>query len=195
MTQRFRLSLVIPTLITLSTVFSVPTAIAQQRIDCDSNEIFSVAACPGDSLDAEEQKLFNLINDYRLQNGLPAIPLSPSLSLVANRHVRDMAENINGLTHNWSDCPSNTWSCMWEAPQRLGTPYPGNGYENAYRSSLQASAASALRSWRSDKPHREVILNQGIWDEPWNAMGVGIYEGYAVMWVGREVDPATPGSR
>ena len=43
--------------------------------------------------------------------------------------------------------------------------------------------------------HRDVILNQGIWDKPWNALGVGIYEGYAVMWVGREVDPVTSGSR
>ena len=23
-------------------------------------------------------------------------------------------------------------NCMWKAPQRLGTSYPGNGFENAY---------------------------------------------------------------
>lgn len=35
-----------------------------------------------------------------------------------------------------------------------------------------------------------MILNRGMWrDATWQALGIGIYQGYAVMWVGREVDP------
>ena len=56
----------------------------------------------------------------------------PALSLVANRHVRDLAMNIGRLTHDWSNCAMTDSNCMWKAPQRLGTSYPGNGFENAY---------------------------------------------------------------
>ena len=88
--------------------------------------------CIGDDLYASEIELAKQINDYRLRNGLPAIPLSPALSLVANRHVRDLAMNIGRLTHDWSNCAMTDSNCMWKAPQRLGTSYPGNGFENAY---------------------------------------------------------------
>ena len=39
------------------------------------------------------------------------------------------------------------------------------------------------------KPPFEVILNQGIWKNlNWNAIGVGILNGYAVIWFGEEFD-------
>jgi hypothetical protein len=89
-------------------------------------------------------------NDCRLQNNLPAIPLSPALSLVANRHVRDLAMNIGRLTHDWSNCAMTDSNCMWKAPQRLGTSYPGNGFENAYGGpkGSPASPAAILDSWK-----------------------------------------------
>ena len=82
---------------------------------------------------------------------------------------------------------------MWKAPQRLKTGYPGNGYENVFGGSggYVATAEDALKSWTSDPPHNAVILNQGRWKKlSWQALGVGIYKGYAVMWVGEEEDPA-----
>ncbi|MBE9562680.1 MAG: hypothetical protein IMF12_07450, partial [Proteobacteria bacterium] len=108
--------------------------LVQAATDCQSQQILTSKSCVGDEVDSEESKLHKLVNEYRGQNGLSAISLSPSLSLVANRHVRDLQENIGDLTHGWSDCPyeagnSDTYSCMWEAPQRLGTSYPGNGFE------------------------------------------------------------------
>ena len=59
------------------------------KMMCNARQILQPGNCIGDDLDALEIELAKHINDYRLQNGLPAIPLSPSLSLVANRHVRD----------------------------------------------------------------------------------------------------------
>lgn len=174
-----------------------PQLVAQAESECRGQQILQARACAGDGTDREERKLHQLVNQYRAQNGLPAIPLSPSLSLVANRHVRDLEENIGQLTHGWSNCPysgnnRSTWPCMWEAPQRLGTPYPGNGYENAHggRGGYRASADSALRGWQGSSAHNAVILNQGIWENrPWNALGIGIYKGYAVLWFGEEPDP------
>lgn len=154
----------------------------------------------GDGLEAEEIKLYNLVNEYRAQNGLPPIPASRALTTVANRHVQDLAENgasNNGGFHAWSDAPydsnnPNTWSSMWTAPQRLNTGYPGNGYENAFGGSqgFVASAENAMQSWKNSPAHNQVILNQDIWqNRQWNALGVGIYKGYAVLWFGEEVDP------
>jgi hypothetical protein len=84
---------------------------------------------------------------------------------------------------------------MWKAPQRLGTLYPGNGYENAHGGSggYQATAVSSLESWQGSSDHNAVILNQGMWrSTQWKALGIGIYGGYAVLWFGEEPDPAVP---
>ena len=165
--------------------------------DCDNQQILKLDSCIGDTVDEEETTLYNLVNAYRVEKGLPAIALSPALSLVANRHVMDLQKNSGSLTHSWSNCAydssdSSTYSCMWEAPQRLGTSYTGNGYENAYSSNGSATAAGALAGWKQSTAHNEVILNQSIWkDITWNALGVGIYQGYAVIWFGREMDNST----
>jgi len=155
------------------------------------------ASSPQDGLESEEVKLIDLINQYRDQNGLPPIPKSKALTTVANRHVQDITENIGSLTHAWSDAPydgndSKTWPNMWKAPQRLNTGYPGNGYENAFGGSqgFVATAENSLNSWKNSPLHNDVILNQDIWKgKQWKALGVGIYKGYAVMWVGEESDP------
>jgi len=149
---------------------------------------------PDDGLESEEQVLYDLVNQYRAQKGLAAIPVSKALTLVANRHVHDMADNLGKLSHGWSDAPydpanSATWSAVWSAPQRLKTGYTGNGYENAYMASGGATAAGALSAWKTDAPHNDLIVNQGIWQsKTWQAMGIGIYGKYAVLWLGEQAD-------
>jgi len=174
---------------------SSPTTNVKKE-DCHRQRILTATSCIGDDIDTEERKLYQLVNEYRAQNGLPNIPLSSSLNLVANRHVRDLQENIRTLTHGWSNCSyndndKNSHPCMWEAPQRLKTSYRGNGYENAHGggNGYKASAMSSLNGWKKSKFHNEVILNQGIWkNRTWRALGIGIYEGYAVLWFGDELD-------
>jgi uncharacterized protein YkwD len=149
----------------------------------------------GDGLEAEERKLYDMVNDYRALHGLPAIPLSKALTSVANRHAQDLSQNIGYLTHSWSDAPfnssdSSTWSNMWTAPQRLQTGYPGYGYENAYWNSAGVTAENSLLGWQNSPAHNSVILNQNGWENlDWQAVGVGIYGEYAVLWFGEEVDP------
>ena len=157
------------------------------------------------SLTAEETRLYQLVNQYRAQNGLPAIPFSRSLSYVAQTHVRDLQNHpLSGTCnmHSWS--AYGKWSsccytsdharaqCMWNKPREL-TNYPGNGYENAFggSSGYIATAQQALNSWKHSRGHNAVILNQGTWRKrTWRALGVGIYKGYAVLWFGEEVDPS-----
>jgi uncharacterized protein YkwD len=144
-----------------------------------------------------------LVNDYRADNGLPAIALSPSLCLVADTHVHDLADNSPHTApggcnlHSWSD--QGPWSpccytpdhaqaqCMWDKPAEL-TSYPGYGYENA--ASGVNTAQGALAGWQGSSAHNAVILNQDIWAaHPWSAVGASIYQGYAVLWFGEQADP------
>ncbi len=176
--------------------------------ECHGKHILSEKNCVGDKLEAEENKLYQMINQYRVQNGISSISASLSLNLVANRHVRDVAENSNlysrkgqNWIHGWSNCHYdanniNTFSCMWEAPKRLGTPYPGIGFENfcgspdpKYRDFIM-TAKYAFDTWQKSRLHNEIILNQGKWQKyKWNALGIGIYKGYAALWFGAEHDP------
>lgn len=158
-----------------------------------------VEGCSADAL-----ALIDLVNAYRADNDLPAIPASPSLCTVATSHVHDLVDNAphtqpGGCNlHSWSD--QGPWSaccytpdhaqaqCMWDKPSEL-TVYPGYGYENA--ASGVGSPAQALQLWQSSQPHNEVILNLGIWaDHPWGALGADVYQGFAVLWFGEQADPA-----
>lgn len=166
--------------------------------DGETSTTGDVEGCSADAIE-----LINLVNVYRGENGLPAIPASPSLCEVSTLHVHDLAENSphtqpGGCNlHSWSD--QGPWSaccytpdhaqaqCMWDKPTQL-TVYPGNGYENA--ASGVGSPAQALELWKGSQGHNEVILNLGIWvDHPWQALGADVYQGYSVLWFGEEVDP------
>jgi hypothetical protein len=163
---------------------------------CEGENILSSAHCQGDGIEPEEAKLHQLVNAYRQEQGLPAIPLSRSLSLVANRHVRDAINQPVGQNpHSWSNCSYDpnivsTLACMWQAPQRLATSYPGRGFENlaAMPDGRPISAQAALKVWQSSPEHNAVILNQGVWQTSWKAIGIGIYRGVAVLWFGDQPD-------
>lgn len=82
---------------------------------------------------------------------------------------------------------------MWNKPREL-TNYKGNGYEIAFsttNSSLSPVdfAKEAVESWINSPGHISVILNKGIWkDIKWNAIGIGVANGYAVVWFGEKED-------
>ena len=159
-------------------------------------------------LSDEEYKLYTLINSYRNSKGLSSIPLSKSLTFVAQTHAKDVINNKptagNCNLHSWSG--NGNWSsccytsdharaqCMWDKPREL-TSYRGNGYEISHgstSSSYKATAEGALNGWKSSLGHNEVIINRGKWhDNYWQAIGIGIHEGYACVWFGEEKDRNT----
>lgn len=150
----------------------------------------------------EEIKLYELIMKYRAENGLKKIPLSKSLTFVAQTHAIDLDENEpeNGRCnmHSWSD--KGKWSaccytddhanakCMWNKPREL-TSYSGNGYEIAHWRTPNLTAEGALEGWQNSKGHNDVITNKSIWKKiEWKAVGIGMYGKYAVVWFGEEPD-------
>lgn len=159
-------------------------------------------------LNANERKLYELVMQYRVEKGLTTIPLSASLSFVAKTHCKDLVENFvpnsNCNMHSWSAKGNWTPCCytpnhaqaraMWNKPSEL-TNYKGNGYEIAFRvwssgnANYTATPEEALEGWKNSSGHNDVILNKNIWNDiKWNAIGIGIYKGFAVIWFGAEED-------
>ena len=148
--------------------------------------------------------LADLVNRYRVRSGLEKIPVSVSLTRVAEAHVLDLESNSPGGDcdlHSWSD--KGEWSaccytsdhaksrCMWDKPKEITQQrYNGNGYEVAAFSSGAMTAEGALDIWKESSDHQDVILNRGIWAEnSWQALGAAVSAHYAVVWFGHEIDP------
>lgn len=180
-----------------------PSATAGESTGDSAGESTGTSAPAGCSADAVT--LIELLNDYRAENALGPISASSSLCTVGDLHVQDLAAEAphtvaNCNLHSWSD--AGAWSgccytpdhaaaqCMWDKPREL-TDYPGNGYENAAGGGGSLGPAEALELWKSSPGHNAVMLNEGTWANlTWNAVGVGISGGYAVLWFGEEADPA-----
>lgn len=163
----------------------------------------------GVCLSPAEAELARLINEYRVSVGLPALPVSKSLTLVAQQHAWDSINN-NPFTeqcnmHSWSGnvnpaLQQGTWTAvcytadhanmagMHSKPREIAG-YPADGYENSHWASAGASPGSAINGWRNSPGHNAVITEQNGWG-PFLALGVGISGQYAHMWVGEVADPA-----
>ena len=59
-------------------------------------------------LTKEEKKLYDLIMEYRRSKNLEPIPLSESLTLVAQTHAKDLSENYKFDPGN--RCNPHSWS-------------------------------------------------------------------------------------
>ncbi|SEK59515.1 Ca2+-binding protein, RTX toxin-related [Roseivivax marinus] len=176
------------------------------------------APTSSDSLSLTELDLYHMIMDYRAASGLPAIPLSQSLTTVAGRHTLDSYHNIEAAgvslpsgysspswIHSWSDAyyDGSDSSVMRDAPSRLGTGYPGGGYE------ISVAGAQSIRQtldmWIDSPGHNQLLVNLNSYsDDTWNAIGVGVgfnapvsggsftYGNYFHVWFGKVADPAGP---
>jgi len=150
----------------------------------------------------EEMIMYNLINDLRRQNKLPVIPLSKSLSIVSKVHIDDLLtskpqEQECGLHSwsnkgNWKSCCYNKdpmgSKCMNSKPFEI-TGYPGLGFELVYWEEETATANEAYDLWKQVDASSDMILNKGKWQlRVWKAMGVGMKNGFAIIWLGDKPD-------
>lgn len=168
----------------------------------------------GTCITAAELQLGQLINQYRAEHNRPAIPISKSLTTVAQLHVIDLMifSPDTGSDSRGKPCNMHSWSAngqwnavcytsdhqyasgMWNKPKEItaGT-YNSPGYEIAYYVSgnnPNLDPARALNGWKASAAHNYVMLNQNGWDDlTWRAMGIGICGNYATVWFGELQDP------
>ena len=156
-----------------------------------------------------EYHLYELINQHRVDNGLPEFSLSISLSYVATTHVADLVNhhpdtsicNLNSWSNkgDWTSCCHNNYvpksQCILDKPREL-TNYRGEGHELAYWEPALVNPDSLIAFWKSIDETNDFLLNENQWNKyKWRSIGVGMLEGYAVIWVGeiadREGEPGT----
>lgn len=101
--------------------------------------------------DGEESAFLQLINDYRAQNGLPALAFSQSLSVAAENLSLDMA------TKDFFSHTGSNGSSFVDRIAAAGYPDPGNTAENIFAGG--DSAAGAMESWRNSPGHNANMLS------------------------------------
>jgi len=151
----------------------------------------------------QEYILFNMINDYRAKLALDAIPLSKSLCYVAKTHAKDLSENFPMAKacnmHSWSDKGDWKAFCFPKDQSRKNdikdkakelTAYPGKAWEITYWENADLDLASILDFWNSIPYTGDMISNTKKWaSRNWKSMGVGIQDGYVLVWFGQKEDP------
>ncbi len=116
---------------------------AQTLKDCAVND-------PDILMDSEEQKLFDMINDYRTQNGAGVLKVSPSLMRGATWLSNDMSKSKN-LDHI-----DSLGRDPFERASDCGYPGGGGGENIAYN---DGSASRTFEQWRtSTSGHNEEML-------------------------------------
>jgi Ca2+-binding RTX toxin-like protein len=142
-----------------------------------------------DSLSLTELRLYKEIMAYRATAGLAEIPLSKALTTTAGRHAVDTYSNFwvpnvpyepGANLHSWSDAPyysdHSKAANMWDAPERLGTGFTGNGFEIS--AAGYGDVTAALAGWKASSGHNTVIMNLGIWaNMDWKSIGIGVIAG------------------
>ena len=148
-------------------------------------------------------ELYKMINEYRQQYALPAVPLSKSLCYVAALHVKDLSLHHPDQGpcnfHSWSGksfwkpfCyprEENKKNSVWDKPREL-TTYPSKAYEIVYWENNPLLTDTIIMVWKTEDYFNSFLLNSGKWQgKQWNALGIAVYENYACAWFGEVTDP------
>lgn len=146
----------------------------------------------------EERELLNLINDYRVENGLPALEISAALTYTADMHTADLFYNkphIKGKSlYSWSN--KGKWNKLnfkrakkpikdiKDKPSEI-TRYNGQSLEAVYYSSGVFSPRLIFERWKQQPDINNMILNRQEYSTSmWKVIGVSHFEGFTSVWFG-----------
>lgn len=127
-------------------------------------------------LTADELEVFNLINQQRTKNGLPALKIDSEVQNVARIKAKDMVDN-NYFAHN-----SPVYGSPFQMLNSFKVSYKTAGENIAGNSSNQ----SAVTAWMNSSGHRANILNSNF-----NYTGIGVVNSpkygkvYVQMFIGK----------
>lgn len=128
------------------------------------------------SLTADEQEVFNLINQQRANNGLPVLKIDSEVQRVARIKAQDMVDN-NYFSHT-----SPTYGSPFDMLKSFKVSYNTAGENIAGNSSNSA----AVTAWMNSSGHKANILNSSF-----SYTGIGVVNGskygkiYVQMFVGK----------
>ena len=111
-----------------------------------------------------EEKIFSLVNEARVGNGLSPLVRVDTLDALALEHSQDMAK-AGILSHDGFDARADSIERL------LGSSYVGENVAVGYE-----SAKAFVDGWLNSPGHRANIMNSS-----YRRTGVGYYEGYATQ--------------
>lgn len=112
-----------------------------------------------DSIHTQEQNAWNLLNQDRKANGLPALPMDPELSRIARLKSQDMRDN-NYFAHQ-----SPTYGSVRDMLRHFGYAFTAAGENIAHHATVQKAQAAFM----SSSGHRQNILSSS-----WTKVGIGV---------------------
>jgi uncharacterized protein YkwD len=115
------------------------------------------------NVESMRQAIISATNEERINHGLPALRVDPSLTKVANQRARELASSYS---HYGPDGEH-----LWEIEaQEVG--YLGQVGENIGKQPLSAGLTGdeLIRGWMNSNAHRANLLS-----ERYTAIGVGVY--------------------
>ena len=155
-----------PTAIPQPTATPAPTAIPQPTATVQPTKKPSATQSPstGDdyttqSVSAQEQKMLNLLNQDRKNNGLAALAIDPELCRIARIKSADMRDN-RYFAHE-----SPTYGRVGDMLKHFGYRYSAAGENIAHHANVDKAQAAFM----SSTGHRANILSTA-----WTKVGVGI---------------------
>jgi len=210
-----KLALLITVFITIGfifsqTVFSKSKYHNKKGAGATKNNIENVNSPSEVCLSKEEESLYKKIMAYRKKHKLPKIPLSPSLTMVAQKHALNQTQfkpkgkcslHSWGKGGKWKPCcyddQGKPPECMWDKPNEI-TGFDSTGFEITVfgyildddNTAGHINSKHALDDWKKSPSHNSLILNKEPWNETkWGAIGVGMHLGFANVWFTEESDP------
>ncbi len=129
-----------------------------------------------EGLTSDELEVFNLINQQRANNGLPALKIDAEVQRVARIKAQDLVDN-NYFAHN-----SPVYGTPFNMLKNFGISYNSAGENIAGNSSNSA----AVTAWMNSSGHRANILNN-----TYNYTGIGVVSSpkygkvYVQMFIGK----------
>lgn len=153
-----------------------PTGSSTNSGNTGSSSSGTSTSTPSSTLTSDELEVFNLINQQRANNGLPALKIDSEVQRVARIKAQDMVDN-NYFSHN-----SPTYGTPFNMLKSFGISYKSAGENIAGNS----SNSSAVTAWMNSSGHRANILNSS-----YNYTGIAVVNGskygkiYVQMFIGK----------
>jgi uncharacterized protein YkwD len=128
------------------------------------------AAVADPALDAEEIEFMRLINEYRAENGLPCLSISPTMNAAADYMSRAMGEE-GFFSHNEPPCSGE--SCSGRDPFERIRDFGHDGWRAGGENIAAGyeTAAQVFEGWRTSPGHNANMLQTSF-----SAMGIARVE-------------------
>lgn len=149
--------------------------------------------------------LCSLVNEYRIKNGLPSVPLSRTMEHVALEHAKNlylyyqftpecnphswMNDTMNPSKQTWKECCyPRDYFCMSKKGVEMSSVWPsvynfkGLSWENLFYG-IPNDVQTAFDAWKKSPGHNALMLSGA---QNCAAAGAGLY---VVLWMGNQADP------